>query len=112
MSTQHCVLSGGIASSLKRVLDQNSILAFRAGGKQSDWATHQFLDPADIFDGLRRQICPGAGIGGLLLPSFDGLVDRLYSGLRPLARRRMGDFLSGQSTPQADPPRVEALEKI
>ncbi len=47
-----------IPLSLERVLDQNSILAFRAGGKQGDWAAHQFFHPADIFDGLRRQIRP------------------------------------------------------
>src|SRR6266513_6526782 len=96
MSTQHCELSGDISSSLERVLNQNSILAFRAGGKQSDWATHQFLYPADIFNGLRRQIRPGAGVGGRLFPAFDGLIDRLESRLRALAGRQMVDFLAVQ----------------
>ena len=81
---------GNNSLSLERVLDQNSILAFRAGGKQGDRAANKFLDPADIFDRLRRQIGPGAGVGGRLLPAFDGLVNRLQLRLLtndgPLAR--------------------------
>src|ERR1700759_5276568 len=98
--------------SLERVLDQNSILAFRAGGKQGDWATHQFLDPADIFDGLGRQIRPGTGIGGRLLPALDGLVARLDPGLRTLPGRQVVDFLAVQSIADADLDGVEAVENI
>src|SRR5712671_5254539 len=101
-----------VTLSLERVLDQNSIFAFRAGGKQSDWATHQFLDPTDIFDGLRRQVRPGAGIGGRLLPAFDSLVDRLNSGLGALAGRQMVDFLAVQHVAGADLDRVEPVQNI
>src|SRR5712691_6029085 len=101
-----------VTLSLERVLDQNSIFAFRAGGKQSDWATHQFLDPTDVFDGLRRQVRPGAGIGGRLLPAFDSLVDRLNSGLRALAGRQMVDFLAVQGVAGADLDRIEAIENV
>src|ERR1700716_1746920 len=82
-------LSGNIALSLERVLYQNSILAFGAGGKQRDGTTDQFLDPPDIFNGLRRQIRPGAGIRRGLLPALDGLINRLDPRLRPLAGRQM-----------------------
>src|SRR3954469_8810316 len=78
-------LSGNIALSLERVLYQNSILAFRAGGKQRDRTTDQFLDPPDVFYGLRRQIRPGTGIRRRLLPAFDGLIDRLDPRLGALA---------------------------
>src|SRR6267378_3379951 len=101
-----------VTLSLERVLDQNSIFAFGAGGKQSDWATHQFLDPTDVFDGLRRQVRPGAGIGGRLLPAFDSLVDRLNSGLRALAGRQMVDFLAVQGIAGADLDRIEAIENV
>src|SRR5467141_2954346 len=101
-----------VTLSLERVLDQNSIFAFGAGGKQSDWATHQFLDPTDVFDGLRRQVRPGAGIGGRLLPAFDSLVDRLNSGLRTLAGRQMVDFLAVQGVAGADLDRIEAIENV
>src|SRR5712671_3140389 len=101
-----------VTLSLERVLDQNSIFAFGAGGKQSDWAAHQFLDPTDIFDGLRRQVRPGAGIGGRLLPAFDSLVDRLNSGLRALAGRQMVDFLAVQGIAGADLDRIEAIENV
>src|SRR3982075_3093637 len=98
--------------SLERVLYQNSILAFRAGGKQGDWAAHQFLDPADIFDGLGRQIGPGTGVGGRLLPALDGLVDRHHPGLGALAGRQMVDFLAVQHIAGADLDTVEAVENI
>src|SRR6267154_267466 len=103
---------GNNSLSLKRVLDQNSILAFRAGGKQGDRATHQFLNPADIFNRLRRQIGPGTGIGGRLLPALDGLVDRLDPGLRALAGRQMVDFLAVQHITGADLDGVKTVENI
>src|SRR5258705_5811769 len=101
-----------VTLSLERVLDQNSIFAFGAGGKQSDWAAHQFLDPTDIFDGLRRQVRPGAAIGGRLLPPLYSLVDRLNSGLRALAGRQMVDFLAVQGIAGADLDRIEAIENV
>src|ERR1700710_867442 len=96
------MLDGNILLSLERVLYQNSILAFRAGGKQCNRTTYEFLDPADVFNGLRRQIRPGASIGGRLLPAFDGLVDRLDPRLRALARRQMVDLLAVQHVADAD----------
>src|SRR3954451_1445761 len=91
-----CRLSGNIPLSLEWILYQNSILAFRAGGKQRDRAADQFLDPAGVFDGLGRQIRPGTGIRGRLLPSLDDLIDRLDPGLRALAGREMVDLLAVQ----------------
>src|SRR6185369_7826923 len=101
-----------IPLSLERVLDQNSILAFRAGGKQGDWAAHQFLHPADVFDGLCRQIRPGTGIGGRLLPAFNGLIDRHDPRLRALARRQIVDFLAVQHVANADLDAVETVENV
>src|SRR6266850_2473304 len=72
-----------VTLSLERVLDQNSIFAFGAGGKQSDWAAHQFLDPTDIF-----------------------------AGLRALAGRQMVDFLAVQGIAGADLDRIEAIENV
>src|SRR5258708_20676828 len=112
MVTQHWRLSGNISLSLKRILYQNSILAFRGGGKQGDRAANKFLDPADIFDGLRRQIRPGAGIGGRLLPAFDGLVDRLDPGLRALAGRQVIDLLAVELVANANLDAVEAVENV
>ena len=81
-------------------------------GKQRNGTTHQFLDPADIFDGLGRQIRPGTGIGGRLLPAFDRLIDRHHPGLGALAGRQMVDFLAVQHVAGADLDRVEAVENI
>src|SRR3954447_125265 len=89
-------LSGNIALSLERVLYQNSILAFRAGGKQRDRTTDQFLDPPDVFYGLRRQIRPGTGVGGRLLPTLDCLINRLHPRLRAFPRRQIVDFAAVQ----------------
>ena len=66
MSTQPCTLRGNIPLSLEGVLDQDSILAFGARGKQGNRTTHEFLDSPDIFDGLCRQISPRPGMGGRL----------------------------------------------
>src|SRR6185437_6731903 len=103
---------GNISLSLERILYQDSILAFRAGGKQGDGTTHQFLDPADIFNGLRRQIRPGAGVGGRLLPALDGLVDRYHTGLRALAGRKMVDFLAVEPVADTDLDRIEPVENV
>src|SRR6202012_4224403 len=107
-----CALSSNIPLSLKRVLHQDSILAFGAGGKQGDGTTNQFLDSSNIFDRLRRQIRPGAGVGGRLLPTLDGLIDRLYPRLRALADRQMVDLLAVQPIADADLDAVEAIENI
>src|SRR6185312_14461723 len=101
-----------IPLSLKRVLHQDSILAFRARGKQGDRTTYQLLHPADIFDRLRRQVRPRTGIGSRLLPAFDGFIDRLDPGLRALAGRQMVDFFAVQPIAGADLDRSEAIENI
>src|SRR6266850_2354562 len=106
------MLSGNIALSLERVLYQNSILAFRAGGKQRDRATDQFLDPADIFDGLRRQIRPGAGVRRRLLPALDGLINRLDPRLRALTGRQMLDLAAVQPVAGADLDAIETVQNI
>src|SRR6266850_1292853 len=106
------MLSGNIALSLKRVLYQNSILAFGAGGKQRDRATDQFLDPPDIFDGLRRQIRPGAGIRGRLLPALDGFINRLDPRLRALAGRQMVDLAAVQPVAGTDLDGIETVQNI
>src|SRR4029077_3481590 len=98
--------------SLEWILDQDSILAFRACGKQSNRTTHQFFDPANIFDRLRRQVGPGARIGGGFLPAFDRLVDRLDPRLSALARRQIVDFLAVEEIAGADLDGVEAVENI
>ena len=48
----------------KRIVHKNRVLAFRAGRQQRDRRADQFFDAADIFDGLGRQIGPGAGAAG------------------------------------------------
>ena len=45
---------------LKRIVHKDRVLALRAGGKQRHRRLDQFLDAADVFDRLRRQIGPGA----------------------------------------------------
>src|SRR5438270_12257244 len=107
-----CRLSGNIPLSLEWILYQNSILAFRAGGKQRDRAADEFLDPAGVFDGLRGQIRPGTGIRGRLLPALDGLVDRLDPGLRALARGQVVDLLAVQPVGGADLDLLEAVEDV
>ena len=41
---------------LKRIGHKYRVVPFRAGGKQRHRGADQFLDVADIFDGLRRQM--------------------------------------------------------
>ena len=53
-----------LALSLERIVHQNGILALRAGREQRHRAPDQFLDAADIFDRLRRQVGPGPRAGG------------------------------------------------
>ena len=103
---------GNKSLSLEGVLNENSILAFRAGGKQGDRASDQFLDPADIFNGLGRQVRPGTGVGGRFLPAFDGLIDWNHTGLGALAGRQMVDLLAVQHVAGADLDTVEAVEDI
>src|SRR6185437_14805044 len=86
--------------------------AFRARGKQSDRTTHQFFDPPDIFDRLRRQVRPGAGLCGRLLPAFDGLVDRDHPGLCAFAGRQVIDLLAVELVTGADLNAVEAVENV
>src|SRR3982075_2244630 len=105
-------LSGNITLSLERVLHQNSILAFGAGGKQRDRATDQFLDPPDIFNGLRRQIRPGAGIRRRLLPPPHCLLDRLAPGLRALAGRQMVDLAAVQPVAGTHLDGIETVQNI
>src|SRR3954471_13232539 len=101
-----------MALSLERVLYQNSILAFGAGGKQCNGTTDQFLHPPDIFNGLRRQIRPGAGIRGRLLPALDALINRLDPRPRALAGREMVDFATVQPVAGADLNRIETVQDI
>src|SRR5450755_854710 len=112
MSTQPCTLRGIIPLSLEGVLDQDSILAFGARGKQGDRTTHEFLNPSDIFDGLGRQIGPGSGMGGRLFPTLDGLIDRLDAGLCSLSRRQVVDVPAIEPIPRAHLYRVETVENV
>src|SRR5262249_45723601 len=72
---------------------------------------HQFLDPANIFNGLGGQFRPGTGIRGRLLPALNGLVDRLDPPLRPLPGRQMVDFLAVQPGAGADLDLVESIQE-
>src|ERR1700722_12570979 len=115
ISTQQSTLCGNISLislGLERILHQDSILAFGTCGKQRNRATHQFLHTANIFDRLRRQVRPGAGVGGGLLPAFDRLIDRLDPGLGTLTGRQMVDFLAVQEIAGADLDGVKAIEDI
>ena len=91
-----------IVSCLERILHQNCVLALRAGRQQGHRAADQFLDPPYILDRLGRQIGPGAGAGGRLLPALDGLVDRLDPGLGMLAGRKIVDLAPVQAVADAD----------
>src|SRR3984957_7286534 len=115
ISTQQSTLCGNISLislGLERILHQDSILAFGTCGKQRNRTTHQFLHAADIFDRLRREVRPGAGVGGRLLPALDRLIDRLDAGLGALAGRQMVDFLAVQEIAGADLDGVKAVEDI
>ena len=48
-------------SGLEGIVHQDCVLPLRAGRQQRDRAAYQFLDPAHIFDRLRRQIAPRSG---------------------------------------------------
>src|SRR5215475_11507106 len=112
ISTRPYAGPGNISLSFERVLDEDSILAFGACGKQGDRTTHQFLDPADVFDGLGGQIGPRAGIGGGLFPTFYSLVDRHNASLCALPGRQMVDLLAVQIIAGANLDRIEAVQDV
>src|SRR6202042_444494 len=99
-------------SCFERVLHQDRVLALRARRQQHRRAAYQFLDPANVFDGLGRQLRPRAGAGGFLLPAGDGLVDRLDARLGMLARRQIIDLLAVEPIADADLDLFEAVEDV
>src|SRR3546814_6497317 len=81
----------------ERITHEDGVLALRAGRNERDRAADQFLDPADIFDRLRREFRPTAGARRGVLPAFDAFIDRLR--LR-LVLRMGGEIVE---VPVADP---------
>src|SRR6266540_89618 len=71
------------------VVHEDDVLALGAGREQRHRRADQLLEPAHIFDALRRELGPGAGTARRLRPAFHGLIDRLDTRLRPLRRRQM-----------------------
>src|SRR3546814_2410479 len=53
----------------ERITHEDGVLALRAGRNERDRAADQFLDPADIFDRLRREFRPTAGARRGVLPA-------------------------------------------
>src|SRR5580704_13516389 len=96
----------------ERVLHQDRVLALGTCRQQRRRAAYQFLDPADVFDGLGRQFGPRARAGGFLLPAGDGFVDRLHARLGVLARRQIIDLLAVEPIADADLDLLEAVEDV
>src|SRR5580700_2103951 len=99
-------------SCFERVLHQDRVLALGTRRQQHRRTAYQFLDPADVFDGLGRQFRPRSGAGGFLLPAGDGLVDRLDARLGMLACRQIIDLLAVEPIADADLDLFEAVEDV
>src|SRR5690606_35134653 len=97
---------------LKRVRHKYRVFPLRAGGQQGDRCANQFLDMADIFDRLRRQIVPASRTPCRVFPAFQRLIDRLDPRLRALACRQIINLLAVQPIAGADLDLVQPVENI
>ena len=87
----------------ERVAHQDRVVALRAGGQQGDGRLHQLLDPAHVFDRLRRQLRPGPRAAGGAGPALDRLVHRPRGGLRAGGGRQVGNELCRRCRSRCNP---------
>src|SRR6185503_13726886 len=99
-------------SGLERIAHENDVLALGTGGDERGGAADQFLDAADVFDRLRRQILGRARSLGGLLPAVERFVDRLYRRLVFHASGKKIDHLAVELVAGADFDLVETVEHI
>src|SRR4029078_11199634 len=86
----------------KRITHEDGVLAFRTGREQRHRNPDQLLEPAHIFDALRRQLSPAPRPARRFIPTLHRLVDRLDARLRALRRRKMVELLAVESVAHAN----------
>src|SRR5690349_21319704 len=97
---------------MKRIGNKYRVVAFGAGGQQSDRRADQFLDIAHILDCLSRKLAPAPCAGRGSLPAFERLVDGLDPRLLTLPRRKIIDHFAVEFVAGANLDLLEAIEDI
>ena len=60
----------------KRIAHRDRIVSFGRGRKQRDRALNELFEIADVFDGGRRQLCPGPRPPRRCLPALERFIIR------------------------------------
>src|SRR5918911_3388316 len=100
------------ALTLKWVTNKDNVFALGTRGQERHGRADQLLNPAHIFDGLGRELGPGARAGRRARPAFELLIDRLDARLRALAHREVIEIAAVEPVAHADPEGLEAVEHV
>src|SRR5215469_567050 len=96
----------------ERVAHEDGVLTFRTGGEDRHGRADQFLDAADVFDRVGRQIDPGTRAARAFAPTLQRLVNRFDFRLRGHTSGQMVVDFAGAAIGGAKLDLVKAVEHV